>query len=596
LSDPDYTYDWASSHFASWSRLFAPVQDSTRTILEIGSFEGRSAAFFLSFFEKATIVCIDTFEGSAEHVGADARFPADMEAVEKRFDSNLAPFGDRVRKVKGPSLVMLDQLNPLGERFDLIYVDGDHAAASVFADAALAWRLLRPGGILVIDDYGWRPESASERRPGPGIDAFLNLVRGEFEELGRGYQVIVRKVDAPAVAHPLEAERPVYLPAPGLTPPLVSFVVISWNYARYVGDAIRSIRNQDYPHFECIVVDNASTDDSRTAIEASIAGDDRFTSVYLEENLGQLGAAMWVLDRLKGSYVTFVDSDDVIFTNFASMHLQAHLGFASPVAVTTSAVAETNASGQVIQFCDYRAKVNAATKEKGLRPLDDVVRLPGVSDSEYRYLSAASATTAPDTGGWIWSPGTANMFRRSVLDLSRMGDGTRKLMRPADGHFNRVCHALGGTGIINLVLSAYRIHGRNAFASHEALKGINRANSDLSWDSKDDTVETIRHLLEKKRFYAAKVGKRYLDILFYFLRSLGNVAHEARTKSLLAEHIGEMQEMFGERDTNKTIVSWYGTLDGLQILRNAKALRLGSLRHRLLSTRARHALLRRAIQ
>src|ERR1035437_6166110 len=49
----------------------------------------------------------------------------------------------------------------------------------------------------------------------------------------------------------------------GLKPPLVSVVITSWNHARFVGAAIDSIRGQDYPHLECLVIDNGSIDDSR---------------------------------------------------------------------------------------------------------------------------------------------------------------------------------------------------------------------------------------------------------------------------------------------------------------------------------------------
>ena len=52
----------------------------------------------------------------------------------------------------------------------------------------------------------------------------------------------------------------------GLQAPLVSVVVVNWNYARFIGATIDSIRGQDYSRFECLVIDNASTDDSRAVI------------------------------------------------------------------------------------------------------------------------------------------------------------------------------------------------------------------------------------------------------------------------------------------------------------------------------------------
>ena len=44
--------------------------------------------------------------------------------------------------------------------------------------------------------------------------------------------------------------------------PLVSIVVPLYNYKRFIGDCIRSIRNQDYDNYELIVVDDHSTDGS----------------------------------------------------------------------------------------------------------------------------------------------------------------------------------------------------------------------------------------------------------------------------------------------------------------------------------------------
>jgi glycosyltransferase involved in cell wall biosynthesis/predicted O-methyltransferase YrrM len=575
LSKPDDTDDGTSLRFDLWRGLFAPLAESTEAILEIGSREGRSAAFFLSYFTKASIVCIDSFEDGTEHAGPDAPVASDMESVEKRFDANLDAFGARMRKFKGSSLVMLDQLNRLGERFDLIHIGGDHAAASVLADAALAWPMLRPGGILIFDDYGWMPQRPAGDRPGPAVDAFLNLVRSAFEELHRGDQVIVRKVAAPA-RDPGEAKPS--LPATGLAPPLVSFVVISWNYARFVGETIRSIRMQDYPDFECIVVDNASIDDSRAVIEESIRGDDRFRSVYLPENIGQLGAAVGILDRLKGSYVSFVDSDDVIFANYASMHVQAHLGFSTPVALTTNAIVEMNAAGQVIQFRDYRPRMKAIAGANGLRPLDDMIRLPHVSETEYRRLSDASLRAPPRTRGWIWSPGTANMFRRSALEWARIGDGAQKLMRPADEHFNRVCHALAGTGIINLTLSAYRIHGSNAFASHEKLEAIHTGTVQWRNFAASNTAETFEHILASKDRYIEKMGGRYFSMVTYFLDELGDFKRDPRVKAAIGRHVVELQRLFGAQQVNQMVLSRYGSRVGLEILLGAGALRLSNLR------------------
>lgn len=44
--------------------------------------------------------------------------------------------------------------------------------------------------------------------------------------------------------------------------PLVSVIITNFNYGRYLRDAIDSVRAQSYPNVECIIVDDASTDES----------------------------------------------------------------------------------------------------------------------------------------------------------------------------------------------------------------------------------------------------------------------------------------------------------------------------------------------
>jgi hypothetical protein len=62
-------------------------------------------------------------------------------------------------------------------------------------DAALAWPLLVPGGVLVFDDYGWRSPLGEDPLllPGPAVDAFLGLVGRHCEVVAKGAQAIVRK-------------------------------------------------------------------------------------------------------------------------------------------------------------------------------------------------------------------------------------------------------------------------------------------------------------------------------------------------------------------------------------------------------------------
>ena len=97
--------------------------------------------------------------------------------------------------------------------------------------------------------------------------------------------------------------------------PGVSIVIPNYNYAHFVGEAIESALAQDHPACEVIVVDDCSTDASRSVIERYA---DRVRTVFLAENGGQLVAinAAWPLAR--HPILIFLDFDDRLVPHAAS--------------------------------------------------------------------------------------------------------------------------------------------------------------------------------------------------------------------------------------------------------------------------------------
>jgi predicted O-methyltransferase YrrM len=166
--------------------------------LEVGSWEGRSALFFLNFFRRSTITCIDTFAGGEEH-RANRDWAAELPNVENRFDHNLAQFGPRVEKLKGWSKDGLRLLAEQRRRFDLAYVDGGHTYDDIMADSIGVWPLVDPGGVIIWDDYRRSVELPAEQRPQAAIDTFLSGHVGGYRQLAVGYQLIVEKAPAPGV-------------------------------------------------------------------------------------------------------------------------------------------------------------------------------------------------------------------------------------------------------------------------------------------------------------------------------------------------------------------------------------------------------------
>jgi predicted O-methyltransferase YrrM len=182
----EFTSDWFSGaiHGVSRSLCHAQTQAQPMRILEIGSWEGRSACWFLETFPEATIVCVDTFQGSEEHVAAGL----DISGIKGRFLRNTAPHADRVTLLEGHSSSMLYGLEPCS--FDCIYVDGSHTEQDTFMDLMLSWGLLKPGGILLVDDYD-QPAFPGVRR---AVDTFATVYSDRLRLLLREYQIHFLKV------------------------------------------------------------------------------------------------------------------------------------------------------------------------------------------------------------------------------------------------------------------------------------------------------------------------------------------------------------------------------------------------------------------
>lgn len=188
-----FTSDWTSGNFTAWRRVLSPWRMDKLRILEIGSWEGRSAIFFLNYFPNSTIVCIDTFEGGADH-GNQSGHNEKLAGLEARFDSNLAAHAARIEKIKDQSVPALERLARDGRRFDLAYIDGSHLRDDVLADSEGVWPLLDPGAVLIWDDYEWGRQMRPEERPQPAIDEFLAARPNAYRTLARTYQMIVEKL------------------------------------------------------------------------------------------------------------------------------------------------------------------------------------------------------------------------------------------------------------------------------------------------------------------------------------------------------------------------------------------------------------------
>ena len=193
-----FTRDWFSHNIENWRRWLAGFKDKPGIrALEIGSFEGRATTWLLENVltdETSRIDCVDPFRND----------------YYRRFLSNTATWRHRVTVHRGLS----DKVLPtLGGDFDFVYIDGDHRPFAILSDAVHSWPRLRVGGLLIFDDYLFVPHEIdrqlngewSEERarrqiarhrgqcPKTAIDGFLMAMTGQYELVGQGYQLAIRK-------------------------------------------------------------------------------------------------------------------------------------------------------------------------------------------------------------------------------------------------------------------------------------------------------------------------------------------------------------------------------------------------------------------
>ena len=95
-----------------------------------------------------------------------------------------------------------------------------------------------------------------------------------------------------------------------MTEPTFSVCIPNYNYARYVGETIRSVLDQTYPHFEVVVVDNASTDASLDVIRSF--HDPRIRVFANRYNIGFAPNLQKATAYARNEYLNLLSADDVM--------------------------------------------------------------------------------------------------------------------------------------------------------------------------------------------------------------------------------------------------------------------------------------------
>jgi glycosyltransferase involved in cell wall biosynthesis len=215
------------------------------------------------------------------------------------------------------------------------------------------------------------------------------------------------------------------------TPTLVSVIIPNYNYGDFIGQAIDSALALDWPALEVIVVDDGSTDQSRSVIDGY---GERVVAVY-QENAGQRVAYNTGFAHSHGAIVIFLDSDDLLDP---SLVLEL-------MAVWRDGLSKVQVQMKVV---DAQGRATGAL-------LPQFHAVPTCEEVRRWSITAGSYPTPPGSG---------NAYCRAFLQRIFPLEGAD---RAADSYCLAAAPFLGDVVTIGKPLVAYRVHGKNQGAVSE---------------------------------------------------------------------------------------------------------------------------------
>ena len=267
--------------------------------------------------------------------------------------------------------------------------------------------------------------------------------------------------------------------------PMISFVVTSYNYEKYILKTLESIKAQTYRNLEIIIVDDCSNDNSCKIIEDFISEnqDLKITLIKQSSNQGQMASMIRGLDIAQGQFVSFIDSDDILMPDYAKHHIRVHLQ--TSVAFTSCQIIEIGEDDEI-------HTMNSISSPH-CKNLDELFAGENVN---YKILKNKHF------GGWYWSPNSSAMFRKASIEQIINYKNTDKWKICPDKFLFNFANLIGGSAIIYTPLIGYRRHKNNA-GNCTLVTGNKRLHSDQTTrinikNNLKIRPETIKFLWQEK--------------------------------------------------------------------------------------------------
>ncbi len=324
--------------------------------------------------------------------------------------------------------------------------------------------------------------------------------------------------------------KPIDLP-PLPARPLFSILIPNYNYGRFIAATLDSVLNQTYPHFEVIVSDDGSTDDSREIIQKYVVKDPR-VRLLANPNAGFTTAVNRAYSDSKGELIAFLDADDA----FKSTKLEK--------------IVAAFRSNPRSALCVH-PHVPVSTEGEPLGP-------PFPPDLDWGWL----APQAAKRGGWTVLPPTSSLcFRREITALLfPIPVGVKRFV---DYYLSRTAQFLTEVSIVPEGLTEYRIHGTNMSGltpreSYAGLRGMNAVANERFIEDVEEVLPFQNKFLH--RFYGPERAEnlRLEDHICYWHCLLSIRALRGRRARAFRPY--SLKEMISHVDRRRYQRIWRGIM------------------------------------
>lgn len=211
MKNYEFTQNWFNSY--DLEKLLPIGTEEEFHILEIGSFEGKSTIWFVENLLKnknSTITCIDpwvSYDQKNNSLNSYGNNILKEDLIDDSegyiFSNEYETFIKNITKtnrltqiniMKGFSDVLLPNLILNKQKYNIIFIDGNHTAPYVMSDAVMSWKLLDINGIMIFDDYLWELDKPETLRPKIAIDSFIKNYSDYLQVCWSDYRKVIKKI------------------------------------------------------------------------------------------------------------------------------------------------------------------------------------------------------------------------------------------------------------------------------------------------------------------------------------------------------------------------------------------------------------------